>query len=391
MTKIFHYSPRFYPLLGGIETHVDSIVKDMPHRDFEIISKKILQTTEYEKYLKNCDIRRFGPLEFESASKVPWKLKLLHSSVCEVIRGQRVKKYLSDQHYGLLHVHEVDTWNLVRLDILLKKNDFAKLSESIIRSHIQNKTSLLTKHSLFTDEYNLPYLKKYVDFERRLISSFENIICVDKHIFEYIQSRWSDKNVYFIPNFVDTDNFKFAPDPGKDYLNVGFVGRVDRIKGIGLIKELISKIPPYVKLHLVLSGNESELDGFIDISSSHKSQILIYRNISNTELPKIMEKIDVFLNPIIIPGISRTTLEAMSSGKPVIMTNVGDRYPVLNGINGILINNNIDEILEVLYELHNDRKKVRLMGKNARKLIESEFSKERILSQIDAVYSSLLT
>ena len=56
------------------------------------------------------------------------------------------------------------------------------------------------------------------------------------------------------------------------------------------------------------------------------------------DIPRLLAAMDIYVQPSANEGLSRSMLEAMSSGKPVIVTDVGGAKEVVsNGRTGILI------------------------------------------------------
>lgn len=394
MQKIIHYSPRFYPLLGGVETHVDTIIKNMLEYQFEVLAGGLPNQPILERYSKNAVVRRFNPiniLQCPPKMKIPWKLKLLYSAWGDYIRTCKERYYLKKSSFDLLHIHEVDVWNLLRLDLLLRTNIFTKLAKKLCDNSFVDKPVLLTKHSWFTP---IVAHEKFIKFENDFTKNFNNIICVDKHIFSNVNEIASDndKNIWYIPNSVDTEKFSFTPITEKDELCVGFVGRLDPVRGIDLLYQLIKHLPSDIKLHLILSGDMESIMAFKSKLRyiTKNNNICIYSNISYTHIPTLLQKIDILFNPVLIGGISRITLESMSCGRPVIMIDDGDRYPLINNKTGYLINNEISDLLNLLNNLKADKDVLKILGRNARNIIELEFSDKIIIPKIKRLYDSLI-
>lgn len=390
MSKILHYSPRFYPLLGGIETHVDTIVRNLPKYQFEVLARGLSNEPTYVKYLQNTSIRRFYPLDYWTSpptTNMPWKVKLLHNAWADYSRTVRINRYIENSEFDLLHVHEIDIWNLLRLDILLRSNVFTKLADKLFNYSNTKRPVLLTKHYLHNGA-NSP--RKFNEFENKFIEKFSDIICVDRHIYEYINENWDNKNIWYIPNSIDTEKFNFTQLPNEEKLNLGFIGRLDATKGIKIIKELVAKLPPYVRMHLVLSGNEKDIKYFSKTLDLAKNDVIIYSNVQNHLIPTILKNINILFNPVLIPSISRVTIEAMSCGRPVIMYNYGDRYPLVHKKNGFIIDKDANELLELLNYLNENRDLLETMGREARSVIKSEFSNEKKIVELNNIYKSLI-
>ncbi len=89
-------------------------------------------------------------------------------------------------------------------------------------------------------------------------------------------------------------------------------------------------------------------------------------------------------------GLPKSLIEALACGRPIITTNVpGCREIVRRGENGLLVEaRDISALVEALKYLIQDPVIRRKMGTAGRKIAEQEYSSERIIPQILAVYQS---
>jgi glycosyltransferase involved in cell wall biosynthesis len=170
-------------------------------------------------------------------------------------------------------------------------------------------------------------------------------------------------------------------------LKVGFIGRLEEAKGLNLLLQFIEHIPNYVELTIVGSGDQRALNSLF--KQQNISHVRYISNISNENLPSLIKSLDVVLNPATGEGISRVTLEAMSSGRPVIMIDKGDRDPIINNKNGFLIPYEINSLRDVLSNMWQSKDNLHLMGKNAREAIENKYSDEILLSKIAGIYNKV--
>lgn len=90
-------------------------------------------------------------------------------------------------------------------------------------------------------------------------------------------------------------------------------------------------------------------------------------------------------------GFSNAILEYMSMGKPVIATAVGGNLEIIEeGSNGFLIPENDPESLadRILF-LYRDRERIRRMGENSRRLVETKFTIDRMVRSHLELYGSI--
>lgn len=386
---IFQYNPRFYPIMGGGEVYIANIVQNIPDYYFKIITNALYGHPLIECFSKNSQILRFLPYDWNLVlfyNKKISKALFPYRVLSDIVREKKKYAYLKKSKFDLLHVQGMGFENnFLRVDSWLKSPLFTKL----IDFTFVNSPRLLTMHNLISPFTNNPVAKK---FEHHIINQFDNIIAVDKNIKsyvkKYIQDKNQDKNIWFIPNSVDTNKFTFTAPIEDKKLKLGFIGRLEASRGLVLLYDLIKNLPEYVEMHIVGAGFSTYIDRFkskVEISKIH-----FYINVKNEDIPKFLSNMDVIFNPVLAEGISRITLESMSCGRPVIMLDKGDRYPVIHGRTGYLIKHDINELLELLQYLHDNRDELKKIGKNARKVVENEFSNEVIIPKIKKIYKNLI-
>lgn len=383
---VAHYTDYYYPLLGGVQTHIDTIVNSMLNYNHVIITNEIPGCEIQANILKNSNIIYFPPIDRRYCPKYnlplhrllfPWRL------IADFRRNRTKAKYLNNGDYDLLHVHGpainmnylgVDT--RLRSCFLTKQSYFPRI----------NKPKILTLHGLFSPYSSNPVAKEYEEY---LINQFDTIICVDKSIHSFIM-RYLDvyektKNVLFIPNSIDTHKFQLGESSNPaGPLQVGYVGRLESPHGIELLMKLIDKIPDWIDLHIVAAGDECAIDALR--SRIHSSNIYLNSNVKYSDMPLFYRKVDVLFNPVLFEAITRVSLEAMASGRPVIMADIGDRYPVIQNKTGYLVKNDIEDVFRTLWWIYNNKDKNVSIGKNARELIELEYSNRVIMQKISAAY-----
>ncbi len=186
----------------------------------------------------------------------------------------------------------------------------------------------------------------------------------------YIKHGINANKIIVNPYGVDCNYFTAnIPKPIKDKINFVFVGLVDVRKGIPLLLNAWRKIN---KDHATLT-----LIGPIDDTTKEKIkqsdlEIKIKNKISLIELSQILPSFDVMVFPSFFEGFGLVVLEAMACGLPVITTNATCGSDVIsNHIDGILINNNIEEeLIESMSYFINNSDQIYKMGKLARKKAE---------------------
>jgi len=385
MKKIVIYAPNWYPFLGGIATHIEQIIVGIPEYSFDIITNAVAGQPVKEKFRNNTLIIRIGPddltLSHPGFEKLP---KYYYPQIVfnHVRRIRRKMNVLKINRFQVLHVHgPVVEPSSFHLDTKFHTTFFSSLSNF---SKIKCK-KVITCHGLASHFNKSPEVK---NIETRLLNQFDRIICVDEYVYEDAKKMIEDLGkITFIPNSVDTSVFSYKEMEKHSELTIGYIGRLSVEREFSLVEELIEKKPDYMKLLLVIAGSDKKVK---EVMSKYKSpDIKVLPNVPPSELPKHIYDMDILLNPVSYEGSSRATLEAMSCGRPAIMLDIGNRYPIIDNENGFLIKNDVNELLKLLDELKNSKEKLQQMSVRARKIIENEYSNEVIIPKIKRIYDSV--
>lgn len=174
-----------------------------------------------------------------------------------------------------------------------------------------------------------------------------------------------------------------------------FVARLIREKGIHLLIDAAEKLKPnYPHAEFHILGDVSVASP----SAIHKDTLKDYHNrkivVHHGKRPNIEDYLtnsDVFVLPTFYrEGVPRSSLEALSIGMPIIITNTpGCKETVVSGENGLLIEpRSLDALVEALEFFLKNPEKIKEMGIKSRKLAETKFDvklvNEKLISLIES-------
>ncbi len=110
-----------------------------------------------------------------------------------------------------------------------------------------------------------------------------------------------------------------------------------------------------------------------------------------TDVPRLLNRADVFVLASQREGLPRVVMEAMACARPVVATNVrGSRDLVRDGESGLLVPLGRPEPLaEALLRLIGDRALARRMGAAGREMAQ-EYALPRVLAEMDDIYRRFL-
>lgn len=166
---------------------------------------------------------------------------------------------------------------------------------------------------------------------------------------------------------------------------IGYLGRISKEKSLVTLKEAFVDLPIENKFLLVVGGGSY-------------LQKRIFKRVKNIKITGFVDDIynylaamDVYVLPSLTETSSLSTLEAMSSGLPVITTPVGAIPDYIeNGKNGIFFKvKAVGELFRVLIKLYGNKELRASLGNNARKTV-MKFSWENTVKKIIKVFEEEL-
>ena len=172
---------------------------------------------------------------------------------------------------------------------------------------------------------------------------------------------------------------------------VGTIGWLLPIKGpLHLLKAMASVWQANPEIQLVYVGKgglEQEL-------RAEASRMGVFDRVTflgwRDDIPEIMQILDIFVLPSLNEGMGRVLVEAMAAGKPIVASNVGGIPDLVkNGYNGFLVKpGDVNGLSFAIKRLVDDKKMREEMGEKGRVMAEN-YSVEKMIEKINALYSSL--
>ena len=194
---------------------------------------------------------------------------------------------------------------------------------------------------------------------------------------------------------VETDKLTPLPEP-PDPLTMAFVGRLLDDKGVRTLinaHEILARRGQPVRL---LIAGEPDPANPVSIPMeeirewSRRPGIEVLGQVS--DIGKVWEAAHIAVLPSRREGLPKSLLEAAAFGRPIVATDVpGCREIARQGINALLVPpDNADALADAIARLANDKDLRRKFGEAGRRLVESEYSAERVGANIVALYDRLL-
>jgi len=289
-----------------------------------------------------------------------------------------------------------------KIEIIYCRDIFSSFS-AILLSKMKKIPFVFEVNGILSDEAKIKkqnglYIFLIKIFERFVFRNADALICVTENIKRYIESEYNRKNIYCVPNGVNTDLFKPIKNAKKflkldeNYFYVGFIGSFKPWQGLNILiksaPEIVKNIPN-VKFLLVGDGIEKKkLIKIIEELNLQKYFILTGR-IPYEEVPNYINACDVCTIPKLSlkSGYSPLKLyEYMACEKSVIASKI-EGFEILERNNaGILVDpENPEDLSKAIIKLLKNEELRKEMGKNGRKYVVENHSWKKIAEKIEEI------
>ena len=379
--KIAIASDWFYPKVGGIESHIDELARN-------------LLLTGHEPYVITHDYRYMKPYVDSFPYRVVRFPSTLYFRRYHVSVGYdqfwRINEFYKEMNFDITHVHSIYSPLAVAV---------SKISRGI-----RNVPVVATNHS-FYGEPPLDFLIRA--FLRHHLRKIDTFVAVSTPVAEdtrnLLGSKLNGRPVVVVPNGIDVSKWrppeaeereKARKDLGvNDEIVVLYLGRMTERKQAHripfIVRDALKKSNlPKRKVKLVMIGNgpmRSVLEE--NLRKTGIGEITeLYDFMERGRLLPLYWAADLVLMPGILEAFPVVGLEAMATGNPVIGRNEsGLSDMVLNGRTGLLAASE-EGMAENLAKAFQDMEKLVEMGVAARERAEKEFSWRVVLRRILRVY-----
>ncbi len=178
---------------------------------------------------------------------------------------------------------------------------------------------------------------------------------------------------------------------------VGTVGRITEQKGLTYLLEamaLLRRQLPEARLLVVgdaQDGREEYRDGLLRLwKALGLEESVIFTGV-RTDVPAVMQAIDLFAMASLWEGFGMVFLEAMAAARPIVATRVSAVPEVVeHGVTGLLVPPRDPEALAAaMLSLLTNRARARQMGGAGLLRLEERFAEEAMVDRIEQLYLDL--
>lgn len=331
---------------------------------------------------QEIDIYLIGNLSIEVVRYLT-KLKIKHQ---KIFPTKRIDHVYRNQFKELIEKYQIELVHFV--DGKSARSGLMTLKKTSVKSVIYFGSGSL--HWYDPSSY-LTYLN----------STLDGIICNSQFVFDHVTKQLLKRNKHkpvkiykgYAPKWFEKIPKKELIELGipKDAIVVCLVGNHRKIKGTKYFLRSSNHLETSKNVHYILIGKKTDISYFKKIKKESPIANKIHLLGHRTDVIPILKSIDIYVQTSLEEGFGRAISEAMSVGKPVVMTDAGGCTELIDESCGIITPiKNPEAIGKAISILINDDALRTQMGFNAKKRIENVYHIDQTINDTIQLYRRLL-
>jgi glycosyltransferase involved in cell wall biosynthesis len=241
----------------------------------------------------------------------------------------------------------------------------------------------------------------YGALDRFVLRKYGRVVAVSDEVKQrLLKAGVLEEKIHLVRNGIDLRPFYGAspllredPALGRAVI-VGLVGRLAKEKGVDVfLRAAVRVLMEVPGARFVVVGEGPERDGLVSLIEElgiRESVSMVGRR---DDMPSVYASLDVMVSSSWKEGLPMAILEGMASRRPLVATAVGEVPGVVqDGVTGVLVPaGDVEAIAAGIVALLQDSALRERFGAAARRLVEEEFSAERMTDDYLRVYEEAVT
>jgi glycosyltransferase involved in cell wall biosynthesis len=239
----------------------------------------------------------------------------------------------------------------------------------------------------------------YGKADRFTLRSYAAVVAVSEDVRQrLLKAGVRKEKIHIVRNGIDLRPFDNAAPSlhnlsSQSASTVGLIGRLATEKGVDIFLRAAARVLkelPATNFVVVGEGPDREqLELLIDELQIRNNLFMLGRR---DDMPGVYASLDIMVSASRREGLPMAILEGMASSRPVIATAVGAVPDVIvDGSTGVLVpSENIEALASKIVTLLNNRTQRESLGAAAKKLVEQEFSAERMTADYLHIYEQAI-
>lgn len=376
--KVLQLTAHFSPNIGGVETHLNDLVKALINRGWEVFVltyRPLTTDAKWKMYEKDKGVEIF---------RIPWLPNLFYNLI-----KYPVLEFLYLLP-GLFFVAPLVI--LVKNPSVIHVHGLVAGLVGVFWGRIFGKKVIISTHSI----YHFPPQGLYRNFVKWIFKTADIVMGLSNQAVSEIKSLAPGADIRKFTYWIDLNKFKVQPirqaqgERSKfkvkkqlgwdDKFTVLFVGRVVEEKGVNELLESVKTWNENINLKIIGSG---PLEEEVRKAASKYKNVEFIGIIDQNKLPLYYSGSDILIVPSVSDeGFGRVILEALACGTPIIGANRGAIPEAMDKTVGKFIDvtpNNIKISVEYFYSNRGELKKLSLVCRNFAERRYSEKNVEKII------------
>lgn len=220
----------------------------------------------------------------------------------------------------------------------------------------------------------------------------DRIIPETQHLVDLYEMQKYSAKINIGSQYVDIGTFRETKKLSERAYDVAYIGRLIREKGALQFAESLPLIQKKTQVRFLIigSGHLQNVITNIIVRNNLKNRVVSLDWVDNKMLPFYLNDIKLVVVPSDYEGLSNSVLEAMACGTLVLATPVGGTPDIIReGETGFILRNNSAECISQNVIRVLNRQDLNRIRKNARRLIENEYSYQAAVERYRSIFNGL--
>ena len=306
--KVGLISPYDFATAGGVNDHVRHLARQLTQLGHE--TRVFAPSSRADVDFDSASFYRIG-----RPTAIP-----VNDSVARIGLGfhlsNRVARIIGSEHFDVLHFHEplmpALPMTVLRMSTTANVGTFHAFARSNVGYY-----------------YGRPLLKPY-------LAHLHRAIAVSEPARAFVNRYFPNQAIRVIPNGIDINVYKPGLTPIRhlrdDHVNILFVGRLEKRKGLGDLLRAFRYMQDRVPKSRLLVVGDGPLRGNVEsyISRHRLPNVVLAGYVPESVKPRYYTSADIFCAPATgAESFGIVLLEAMASGLPIVATEIPGYLSVL--------------------------------------------------------------
>lgn len=379
--KIALFTDTYYPQLNGVTVSVSNYAHELRKKGHQvsIFAPKIKNYKDHEK-----DIYRLPSIKILSSEpEVHFPIGVSYKGLFSLLK----------MDFDIIHAHGNGPFSLLGYEV----------------ARTEGIPYILTFHSMHTEYTHYVFNGKILRprmvarIMRFIANRCDGVIAPSEKMKKKLAEFGFKKDVVVIPNFVELSQFN---ETEKGYLHKKLhlpsatpllvtVGRVGKEKNFHFLIEMFVRLSKTDdKSHLVIVGQGPEEKNLANLARSYAVQDRVHftGRIASKYMPKVYADATVFVFASTTEVHPMVVLEAAAVGVPmVVVEDLAFSHVAVNNSNSFVVPMDADKFAKKVQQLLSDKKLQEKFHTNSRKIIQQNFSGEKLTDELLQFYKKMYT